>query len=81
MATMHIHQNLPSKLALTILSAGVCLMLAGCFGATYTQDSGPTPEVATPSESSSTTTTTTSAPAPTTVESHHTTTTSAFLIP
>jgi hypothetical protein len=79
MVTMHIHQNLPGKLALTIVSAGVCLMLGGCFGATYTQDSGPTPEVVTPSQTSSTTTTTTSAP--TTVETHHSTTTSAFLIP
>jgi len=81
MFTTHILQTRPSKLALSIVGAGVCLMLAGCFGATYTQDSGPTPEVAAPSETSSTTTTTTTAPDPTTVESHHTTTTSAFLIP
>lgn len=79
MATMRIHQIHLSRLALTIVSAGACLALAGCFGATYTQDSGP-PEVAAPAQTSSTTTTTTDA-APTTVESHRTTTTSGFLIP
>ncbi len=78
METMHIRQTHLSKLALTIVSAGACLMLAGCFGATYSQDSGPTPVMAAPAETSSTTTTTTDA-APTTVESHRTT--SAFLIP
>ena len=79
MVTIRIEQKHLSKLSLTIVSAGVCLMLAGCFGASYTQDSGPTPQVAAPSETS-TTTTTTSGPAATTVESHRTTT-SAFLIP
>jgi|HubBroStandDraft_6_1064221.scaffolds.fasta_scaffold2188293_2 hypothetical protein len=79
MVTIRIEQKHLSKLSLTIVSAGVCLMLAGCFGASYTQDSGPTPQVAAPSETS-TTTTTTSDPAATTVESHRTTT-SAFLIP
>jgi uncharacterized lipoprotein YajG len=79
MVTIRIEQKHLSKLSLTIVSAGVCLMLAGCFGASYTQDSGPTPQVAAPSETS-TTTTTTSDPAAPTVESHRTTT-SAFLIP
>jgi hypothetical protein len=74
---MRIDHTHLSRLALSIVSAGVCLMLTGCFFASYTSDSGPTPEVAAPSETSSTTTTTVAA-APT-VERQRTTTTTIGL--
>jgi hypothetical protein len=79
MNTKRIDSVYLSNLALTMIGAAVCLMLTGCFGATYSTESGPTPEVASPSETSSTTTTTTSDAVPTTVETRHTT--SAILIP
>ena len=61
----------PSSFALAVISAGVCVMLTGCFS--YTKESRTaTPAVAVPSESSTTTTTTESAP--TTVERQRTTT-------
>jgi hypothetical protein len=72
-----IDQTHLSRLALTIVSAGVCLMLTGCFVASYTSDSGNTPEVGAPSETSSTTTTTVAA-APA-VERQRTTTTTIGL--
>lgn len=74
MVTTNINQTHPGKLALTILSAGVCLMLSGCFFASYTSDSGAMPGAAVPSETSSTTTTT-SAGAPATVQRQRSTTT------
>jgi len=80
MLTMRIDRTHLSKLALTIVGAGVCLMLTGCFFASYTTDSGTTPELGAPSETSSTTTTT-SAAVPPTVERRTTTTTTAIGIP
>ncbi len=48
----------PKRIAKALLSAGVCLMLAGCFS--YTKETTPAPAVVeTPPASSSTTTTTT----------------------
>jgi hypothetical protein len=62
----------PGSLALALMSAGVGMMLTGCFS--YTKESRTaTPTVAVPSESSSTTTTTTES-APTTVERERITT-------
>jgi hypothetical protein len=74
MITTNINQTHLGKLALTIVSAGVCLMLSGCFFASYSSDSGTVPDVAGPSETSSTTTTT-SAAVPATVERQRSTTT------
>jgi hypothetical protein len=51
----------PHRIALTALSAGVCLVLTGCFSYTKEESSHTaTPAVEVPSENSSTTTTTTS---------------------
>lgn len=51
----------PHRIALTVLSAGVCLVLTGCFSYTKEESSHTaTPAVEVPSENSSTTTTTTS---------------------
>jgi len=74
---MRIDQTHLNRLALSVVSAAVCLMLTGCFFASYTSDSGTTPEVGAPSETTSTTTTTVAA-APT-VERQRTTTTTIGL--
>jgi PBP1b-binding outer membrane lipoprotein LpoB len=46
------------RIATALVSASVCLMLAGCFS--YTRESTPTPAVVTTPPASSSTTTTTS---------------------
>ena len=64
----------PGKFALTVLSAGVCMMLTGCFSYSKESTSRTTPSVVeVPQESSSTTTTTTESN-PVTVERQRTTT-------
>ncbi len=45
-------------IALTVVSAGVCLMLTGCFSYTKETSHSSVPAVDVPAESSSTTTTT-----------------------
>jgi hypothetical protein len=64
----------PHRIALTVLSAGVCLVLAGCFSYTRetTHTATPAVEVPVTPESSNTTTTTT---ADGTVQREHSTTT------
>jgi len=74
MVTTRINQTHLGKLALTIVGAGVCLMLSGCFFASYTSDSGTVPDLSAPPETSSMTTTTTAA-APATVQRERSTTT------
>lgn len=62
----------PHRIALSIISAGVCLVLTGCFS--YTKEQSTTPAVEVPSEAS-TTTTTTSADNGVVQREHSTTTT------
>ncbi len=64
----------PHRIALSIISAGVCLVLTGCFSYTKEQSTTPAVEVPSPAESS-TTTTTTSADNGVVQREHSTTTT------
>ena len=65
----------PGKFALMVMSAGVCMMLTGCFSYSKETTSRTTPSVVeVPSESSSSTTTTTTESNPVTVERQRTTT-------
>jgi hypothetical protein len=65
----------PGKFALTVMSAGVCMMLTGCFSYSKESTSRTTPSVVeVPQESSSSTTTTTTESNPVKVERQRTTT-------
>ena len=66
----------PGKFALAVMSAGVCMMLTGCFSYSKESTSRTTPSVVeVPQESSSSTTTTTTTDSnPVTVERQRTTT-------
>lgn len=64
-----------NTIALTVISAGVCLMLTGCFSYTKETSHSTVPAAEVPPESSSTTTTTTSSDDGTVQRDRQTTTT------